>query len=196
MLKNPDTSGSGYLTVPLSVTSHFPDALKYFSSVLDQVGRDYVSSIELSPTDAFFAANFSKNPLPKSITNRKDVQYSFDPNDELLHVTLTSDGQRSEAFSLQTAKTEDILQWIESAKEAKAQYTVSYNFQGTGLCSKVPRGPIKGLPSGWQCEQEGSLMFGTDHIQGAWKCQGPEKSKDNARKAIEKFYQGFDVEIK
>lgn len=196
LLKNPDTSGSGYLTIPLSITGHFPDALNYFSVVLDQVGRNYVSSIELGPGDAFFASNFSKTALPAAIVNRKGVNYSFDPNDEVLHVSFVSDRDRSKEFPLKTTKTEEILRWIESENETQAKFTVSYDFQGKDLCSKAPRGIIKGLPGGWQCEQEGSLMFGTDQIQGAWKCQGPEKSKANARKAIDKFYHGFNVEIK
>ena len=196
LLKNPDTSGSGYLTIPLSITRHFPDALSHFAVVLDKVGRDYVSSIELSPTDSFFASNFSKTALPTAIVNRAGINYSFDPNEEVLHVSFASDRQRSKEFPLQTTTTDEILQWIDSEHETQAKLVVSYDFQGKDLCSKVPRGIIKGLPAGWQCEQEGSSMFGSDHIQGAWKCQGPEKSKANARKAIEKFSQGFNVGIK
>lgn len=196
LLKNPDTSGSGYLTIPLSITEHFPDTLNYFSVVLDKVGRNYVTSIELSPTDSFFTSNFSKKPLPTTIINRKDLKFSFDPNEEILYVSFASDPQRSKDFPLKTTATDEILRWIDAENETKGKLIVSYNFQGKDLCSKVPRGIIKGLPSGWSCEQEGSLMFGTDHIQGAWKCQGPEKSETNARKAIDKFYRGFQVEIK
>ena len=53
----------------------------------------------------------------------------------------------------------------------------------------------KSMPSGWKCEQQGPLMFGEDKIQGAWKCEGSEKTKDKARKTIEKHYKGLNVEI-
>jgi len=38
-------------------------------------------------------------------------------------------------------------------------------------------------------------MFGDDKIRGEWKCEGPEKTKDNARKTIENFYKGLNIEI-
>jgi hypothetical protein len=195
LLKNPDTSGSGYLTIPLSITSQFSDALDHFSAVLDGVGRDYVSSIELAPTDAFFAAHFSKKPLPASIQNRNDISYSYDPQEDVLYVTLASNPRQPQHFSLDSAKTDDIIQFISAENQPKAKFTVKYNFEGKETCSKAPRGIIGGLPAGWQCEQQGALMFGGDKIQGEWKCEGSEKTKEKARKAIEKHYKGLNVEI-
>jgi len=195
LLKNPDKSGSGYLTIPLSITSQFTDALDHFSSVLDGVGCSYVSSIELAPTDSFFAAHFSKKSLPASIKNRNDISYSFDPNEDALYVTLTSNPNQYQDFPLSTTKTNDIIQWISSSNEPKAKFTIKYNFEGKETCSKAPRGKVTGLPSGWKCEQQGPLMFGEDKIQGAWKCEGSEKTKDKARKTIEKHYKGLNVEI-
>jgi hypothetical protein len=163
---------------------------------LDGVGRNYVSSIELAPTDLFFATHFSKQPLPASIKNRNDISYSFDPNDEILYVTLASDSNRSQHFPLNTTKLDDIIQWISAGNETKGKFIVKFNFEGKQTCSKVPRGIVNGLPAGWQCEQQGSLMFGENKIQGEWKCEGPEKTKEKARKAIEKHYKGLNVEIK
>ncbi|CAF2778522.1 unnamed protein product [Rotaria sp. Silwood2] len=195
LLKNPDTSGSGYLTIPLSITSQFSNAVDYFSSVLDSIGCNYVSSIELAPTDSFFEKNFSKE-LPASIQNRTDISYSFDPNDKVLYVTLASNPKQSQHFQLETTKIDDIIQWISTSNETKAKFIVKYNFEGKETCSKVPRGIIMGLPGGWQCEQQGSMLFGENKIQGEWKCEGTEKTKEKARKAIEKHYKGLDVEIK
>ena len=89
----------------------------------------------------------------------------------------------------------DIIEWISVANEPKAKFTVKFNFEGKEICSKAPRGIINGLPTGWQCEQTGALMFGEDKIRGEWKCQGPEKTKDIARKTIENFYKGLNIEI-
>ncbi|CAF0959835.1 unnamed protein product [Adineta ricciae] len=196
LLKNPDTSGSGYLTFPLSITSQFSDVLDSYSTVLDAVGRNNVSSIELLPTDAFFAAHFAKQPLPASIRNRTDIKYSFEPNDEILFVTLPNSPDECREFALNSAKLDDIIQYISNENESKGQLVVKFNFEGKPTCSKAPRGIVSGLPTGWQCQQQGSLMFGETKIQGEWICQGPDKSKDKARKAIEKFYKGLNVEIK
>jgi hypothetical protein len=195
LLKNPDTSGSGYLTIPLSITSQFSDALDHFSSVLNGVGLNYVTSIELPPTDSFFAAHFSKKSLPTSIKNRNDISYSFDPNEEVLYVTHASNPNQSQHFSLDTNKIDDIIQWISTGNEDKTKLIVKFSFEGKETCSKVPRGIVTGLPAGWQCEQQGSLLLGENKIQGEWKCEGPEKTKEKARKAIEKHYKGLNVEI-
>lgn len=162
---------------------------------MDSIGRDYVSSVELAPTDSFFANRFSNQELPVSIKNRTDISYSFDPNDEVLYVTLASNPTKSQHFPLETTKIEDIIKWISTKDEVEAKLIVKYNFEGKETCSKVPRGLITGLPAGWQCEQQGSTMFSENKIQGEWKCEGPEKTKEKARKAIEKYYKGFNVEI-
>lgn len=195
LLKNPDTSGSGYLTIPLSITSQSADALNYFSAVLDGVGREYVSSIELAPTDSFFATHFSQQPLPAPIRKRSDIRYSFDPNDEVLHVILPANPTQSQEFPLSSTTLADIVQYIAAENESKGKLVVKYQFDGQDVCSKAPRGIVTGLPAGWKCEQQGAMMFGSEKIQGEWKCQGPEKTKDKARKAIEKFYKGMNVEI-
>ncbi|UJR29096.1 hypothetical protein I4U23_010310 [Adineta vaga] len=196
LLKNPDKSGSGYLTIPLSISSQVSDVINYYSSVLDTLGRDNVSSIELLPTDAFFATHFSKQPLTASIRNRTDINYSFDPNDEILYVTLPTNPNQSQDFPLNSTKLDDIIQYISNENESKGKLTVKFNFEGKTTCNKVPRGIVTGLPSGWQCQQQGSLMFGENKIQGEWICEGPEKTKEKARKAIEKFYKGLNIEIK
>ena len=182
--------------MPLVVTAQFSDVVNYYSVVLDAVGRDYVTSIELPATDDFFASHFSKRPLPESITNRKDVAFSFDPNEEILYVTRTSKSTESQHFPLNSTQTKDIIEWISGCDATKAVLIVKFDYEGKETCSKVPRGIVSGLPSGWKCEQQGSLIIGQDKIQGEWKCEGPEKTQANAKKAIEKFYKGFNVEIK
>ena len=183
------------MTIPLSITLLFPDAVNHFSSVLNAIGHNYVTSIELTPADAFFGAHFSKEPLPASIENRKDISYSFDPNEELLYVTVASNPEQTQYFPLDTAKMSDIIDWISVANEPKAKFNIKFNFEGKDTCSKVPRGTITGLPIGWQCEQKGSSMYDEDKIRGEWKCEGPEKTKAAARKTIENFYKGLHIEI-
>ncbi|CAF3085432.1 unnamed protein product [Rotaria sp. Silwood2] len=65
-----------------------------YSSVLDCIGGSNVIAIELATTDLFFVSHFSKEPFPISIINRNDILYSFDPNDDLLFVTISSDSKQ------------------------------------------------------------------------------------------------------
>ncbi|CAF1652938.1 unnamed protein product [Rotaria magnacalcarata] len=148
LLKNRDICDAGYLTIPLSITSLFPDAVDHFSSVLDSIG-----------------------------------------------LTCSSNSTRYQHFPLNSTKLNDIIEWILVSNEPKAKFHVKFNFQGKEICNTVPRGVITGLPVGWRCEKKGSLTFSEDKIEGEWKCEGPEKIKDNARLAIEHFYQGLNIEI-
>lgn len=195
LLRNPDTSGSGYLTIPFSISSMYSDVIDHFLPVLDQIGRQYVSSIEIAPTDSFFMKNFSKE-LPTSIKNRTNITYSFNPYEEILCVTSASNPNQSQDFSVGNSTIDDIIQYISTMNETKTSFIVKFNFEGKETCSKVPRGIIGGLPTGWQCTQQGSLTFGDNKIQGEWKCEGPEKTQEKARKAVAKHYKGLDFEIK
>ncbi|CAF2170369.1 unnamed protein product [Rotaria magnacalcarata] len=195
LLKNPDTSGAGYLTIPLSITSLFPDAVNYFFPALNVIGRSYIASIELAPTDFFFISNFTKEPLPTSIINRNNLSYSFDLNEEVLYVTRLSNSNETQHFPLQATKTSDIIQWILSLDETKTKINVKFNFEDKEMCRKVPHGIITGLPAGWQCEQKDILMYSENKIQGEWLCEGPEKTNEDARRAIAHFYEGLNIEI-
>ena len=162
---------------------------------MDQIGRDYVSSIELEPNDAFFSSHFSKQPLPASIRNRNDLSYSFDPNEELLYVTHASNPDVRQYFPLHTATTEEIVEWIATINEPKGTLIVNWSAEGEEKSKEIPRGTIQGLPIGWQCEQQGTLSSGPHGHKGQWKCQGPDKSKVEARQAIERFYKAFSIDI-
>jgi hypothetical protein len=51
------------------------------------------------------------------------------------------------------------------------------------------------LPVGWFREQHSGTAGGWDCIKGAWKFQGPEKSKEAAYNIAQKHYDGFGVDI-
>jgi hypothetical protein len=51
------------------------------------------------------------------------------------------------------------------------------------------------LPVAWRCDQHGGSACGGDFITGAWKFEGPEKTKETAYKIVEKHCDGFNVDI-
>lgn len=194
LLINPDTSGAGYLTIPLSITSQFSDAVKYYSSVVNAVGSNYITSIELSPRDAFFASHFSKQPLPESICQRNDLAYSYDPNENTLYINSTKNPKIYQYFPLDTTKTSDLVDWASTTEEPRATWRVSYRAEGDDACKKITTSTISGLPAGWRAESGGS-SGGSNFIQGEFKFEGPEKTKEEARKVIEQHFQGVSVQI-
>ncbi|CAF1309711.1 unnamed protein product [Rotaria sordida] len=169
LLKNQDTSGSGYLTVPLSITRLFPSALKHYASLLESQSN-LVAEIELGPTDSIFVEKFG-SPLPETIRNRNDISYMYNPEEGTFYVTVVSN-------------------------EKKAAFIVTFNIQGEETYKKWPgRLSSNLLPAGWSCEQHGSLSGGSHSSKGAWKLQGPEKSKEAALEIAKKYYDGFGVNI-
>ncbi|CAF3003206.1 unnamed protein product [Rotaria sp. Silwood2] len=192
LLKNQDTSGSGYLTIPLSITRLFSSALKHYASLLEQ--EPYlVAEIELGPTDGIFVEKFG-SPLPEAIRNRNDISYTFNPAEITLYVTVGRN--KAYAFSLDGTKTKDIVDYIEVANEKKAAFIVKYNIQEEEAYKKWP-GSLSSslLPAGWSCQQHGTLSGGYHYTQGAWKLQGPEKTKEGAYEIAKKYYDGFGVNI-
>ena len=195
LLMNPDSSNAGYLTIPLAMSSLVTDALQHYSSVLRAFRHDNVTSIELSARDAFFRSHFSREPLPESVCQRDDLFFSFDPSQDLLFVKSRRKSKVFQEFPLQTTTTADILDWIATIDERRTTLHVSFRFEGENILTRAPLGPISGLPAGWTCEMHGGCSGSSTTLAGAWQCRGPVKTQIEARKSIEKYYEGFSVEI-
>lgn len=125
LLENEDTSGSGYLTIPLSISRLFPSVLQHYDSLLTNESS-LVSSIQLPPTDAIFVEKFG-SPLPENVLNRNDIWYEYSPPETVLYVSVGKNEAHS--FSIGETKTKDIVDYINVAKEKKCSFTVSYNIQ-------------------------------------------------------------------
>lgn len=63
------------------------------------------------------------------------------------------------------------------------------------MCEKWPTYSPKDLPIGWRRNQHGGYCCEIDSIQGAWKFEGPEKTKERAHEVAERFYDEFGVKI-
>ncbi|CAF3553808.1 unnamed protein product [Rotaria socialis] len=189
--KNRDTSGSGYLTIPLSITRLFPSALTHYGPLLE-AEPDLVAIIELSPTDGIFAERFG-SPLPETICNRNDIQFLVNPMEDMFYVSIN--GEDSDGFPIDGTKAEEIIAYIGIANEKKAAFLVKYEIKEPEKISRWPQAAPSGLPIGWTRKSYGFTVGGADYISGTWKFEGPETKKDEAYKIVEKYYDGFDVQI-
>lgn len=121
--KNRDTSGSGYLTIPLSITRLFPSALTHYGAFLE-AEPDLVALIELSSTDGIFVEKFG-SPLPETICKRTDILYIVNPMEDMFYVSIN--GEDSDGFSIDETKTEDIVQYLDTIHEKKAAFLLKYD---------------------------------------------------------------------
>ncbi|CAF1646167.1 unnamed protein product, partial [Adineta ricciae] len=115
------------------------------------------------------------------------------PMDESLYITVN--GEESDGYSSTEIKTEDIVDYINSANDKKVAFIVNYDIKGKESCEKWPTLLPRDLPIGWRCNQHGGTSYGEDCIQGAWRFEGPEKAKEKAHAVAERFYDGFSINI-
>lgn len=98
-IKNPDESGSGYLTVPLSITKSMKDAVGHYSGVIRKLGVEF-GDIELGMNDAFIQKILKR---PSELLAK--ATFSYAPYDNRLYVGL---GRKSNVFDVRGLKQDDI----------------------------------------------------------------------------------------
>lgn len=81
--------------------------LKY-QDVIESIGKDYVSTIELHPEDIFIKENWGE--VPDEILSA-NVQFSYDPLDEYLYVDIPH-LSKSKEFKLGSTSIKNIQLWI------------------------------------------------------------------------------------
>ena len=126
LLKNPDRSGSGYLTIPFLVTSNrkkeifvefvlIPfslentrNALLKYEYVINGIGKDYVSTVEMHPDDQFILRNWGT--IPDEMKSRS-VGFIYDPLEEFLYVNIPHTS-KSKEFKLGSTSIKDIETWF------------------------------------------------------------------------------------
>lgn len=120
-IKNPDESGSGYLTVPLSITRSMKDAVGHYSGVIRKLGVEF-GEIELGMNDAFIQKIFKG---PSELLAK--ATFSYAPYDNRLYVGL---GRKSNVFDVRGLKQDDIEAFFAEPQAAKKK---------TGLISMLKR---------------------------------------------------------
>lgn len=61
--------------------------------------------------------------------------------------------------------------------------------------NRWPQQTPSDLPVGWSRKPYGTTGYSSSLIKGTWKFEGPESLKEEAYKIVEKYYDGFGVEI-
>lgn len=96
-LKNSDDSGSGYLSIPLSVSRNFTDAIKHYQKVIKQLGVEF-GDIELHVADETIKKKFT---TPSHLLEK--ARFYYLPYDNSLVVEV---GNISRPFNITTSQTD------------------------------------------------------------------------------------------
>jgi hypothetical protein len=125
LLKNPDRTGSGYLTIPFIVTSKLKffsflyrfffllieytrNALLKYEYVINTIGKDYVSTVEMHPDDIFIQKNWGIIPAEMQV---RHAEFIYDPLEEFLYVNIPHTS-KSKEFKLGSTTIKDIETWF------------------------------------------------------------------------------------
>ncbi|CAF1338231.1 unnamed protein product [Adineta ricciae] len=194
LLKNPDRSGSGYLTIPFAITKNSRNALLRYEYVIESVGKNYVTTIELHPEDVFIKKNWGD--VPSEILSR-NVEFIYDPLEEFLYVNIPNT-KKSKEFKLGSTTMKDIQTWFSGAMEDQTSFRVKYKFSGPDYQKYHNEYQLQkenfSLPKTWSF-QPGTTDLGHDHCQGEWIFHGDRKHVADAKKHVQDFYKDLPVTI-
>ncbi len=84
------------------------DALLRYEDVINSVGKNYVSTVEMHPQDIFIEKNWGQ--IPNELISR-NVKFIFDPLEEFLYVQIPYT-KKSKEFRLGSITMNDIQTWF------------------------------------------------------------------------------------
>jgi hypothetical protein len=84
------------------------NALLRYEDVINGIGKDYVSTVEMHPQDVFIEKNWGQ--LPSELISR-NVEFIFDPLEEFLYVHIPHT-KKSKEFKLGSTTMNDIQTWF------------------------------------------------------------------------------------
>ncbi len=84
------------------------NALLRYEYVIQGIGKDYISSIEMHPQDVFIEKNWGQ--VPSDMISR-NLEFIFDPLEEFLYVQIPHT-KKSKEFQLGSTTMNDIHTWF------------------------------------------------------------------------------------
>ncbi|CAF3490216.1 unnamed protein product [Rotaria sp. Silwood1] len=194
LLKNPDRTGSGYLTIPFIITKNTRNALLKYEYVINGIGKDYVSTVEMHPDDVFIVKHWGQVP---SEMHSRNVEFIYDPLEEFLYVNIPYTS-KSKEFKLGSTTMKDIETWFSGALETQASFRVKYDFSGPQFQKYHDLYRLHeedfSLPKTWSAEP-GTTHVGHDFCRGEWIFHGDHKHLHEAKKNIQDFYKDLVIGI-
>jgi len=192
LISNPDNSGSGYLSIPFSITKYLKDAVSMYGH------QDLcVNDIDLRFNDKFILENI--NTKKCKILKKWNWKIAWCQTE--LFVKFPNG--KSNSFNIKETNSEKILEWFKSSEKEQTKFRVKINLENEDLkkfkekfgkdnyqwLSASPK-----IPNTWS-EYNGSSGGGSNNHYSITHYQGPIDDKDILINNIKDFYQGFNYQI-
>lgn len=183
LIKNPEAENSGNLVIPLEVTKHFPNAVKWYDSVMKDDEYAIFPTIVLGRSDQWVVRKYGRR-LPKGWT----VHYTPErEDDDCINIDF-GDGN-SGKFHLFDSY-EKIKGYYEGLSEPQMSYKLRVEVKGARGNNKrwdmYKNSRDLVLPFSWKCDG-GLNMSGSGVATYKYELSGAEKDRNAAIAAVEKY---------
>jgi hypothetical protein len=181
LIKNPDNSKNGYLSIPIEITQYMDDATEYYENI------DY-NDIDLRYNDGFILRNIGK--LPKSYK----INYTPDIN----LITIIFPNGKVNEFELGKLSPHIIKKTYEMLAEEKSSFTIFIdlkdeeydNFENKyGSLLRKPK-----VHYTWKIE-DNNCGGSINHYYKTMTFHGPKKYENRVKKSINLFYKNFNYKF-
>lgn len=183
LVRNPDYSDSGYLTIPYEITQYLNDATNKYRDV-------EVNCIDLRHDDKFIKDNIGK---VSEFWNFKFTK----TDDDIISVEFPNG--RVNDFEISSTNAQDIYDFYVGSQKEQAAIKLYYSIKGKRYKEFRSKYDYKTVPDNmlktWSVEH-GSGGGGSDSTYGNITFKGPFDEITNVLNILNKYYEGFEVDIK
>ena len=180
LIKNPDYSGSGYLTIPYEITQYLNDATNKYKN-------HEVNCIDLRHDDKFIKDNIGEIP--------QSWNFKFTKIDEMIHVKFPN--EKVNDFNIYTT-SEDIYNFYIGSQKEQANVKFSYSLNGRKYPEFRNKYGYQTVPPNlnktWSTTY-GSYESGTEYANGNLYFKGPIDELKNVLDILKNYYNGFEYKI-
>lgn len=188
LIRNPDIDGSGYLTIPRSVTCCFENAIAHYS-IPHTPDNNVEIVLVLNPDDGGLVKIFGK-AFPETY----EIQFISSVLDESVFITDTDPVtgiEHTGGFDIETPYAE-IIEYINDRRKTRSSFMIWYN-DYSGTSQKLHLSRVK-LPKSWRSESGSELLTDTLNF-GIWYFQGPTSDYEHALDAVKTYFAEHNVQI-
>ena len=176
LIKNTDIN-SGLLTIPIKITKHVKNAVKYYERVISE-RRGF---IELGPKDQWIVKKYGEE-LPK------DWITTYQPDGDEIWITFGS-GEMVD-FDLFTPLSR-IKEYYSKLDEECYEYKLSITVKNKSKeWKRYEKSRNIDLPSTWRSDFAGS-KGSLDNKKTTYRFTGPISDRKAAKRAIREYYTGY-----
>lgn len=191
LVRNPDYSGSGYLSIPIEITKHLGNTYEHYQEHL--ISSDTCSvALELRQDDGWILAKFGQ-AFPAEL-KQIILWYSWGKFD---HLWIDFGNGRDQEFGNHDEDFEEILNYYEDTKEVQSSFMAWYNIEGEiyDLVQEWKEKYKLQLPRSWR-KNFGGGGGGYRQFHTTMYFYGPKKHYKEALDAVNKYYFFYKIKIK